>query len=93
MSHRNLSRTYSWCFANNWLQEVTDADYDLILSMPGMGQKFRDPDIHGPYQDVRSYDGPGVVTQRHVAPLSDANYIMRQLKAAPSWQGTDLPKQ
>ena len=92
ISPRGLSQTYVWSLNSGWVQEVTDADYALILKHPFSRSRFRDPDLHGPYENVRSYDGPGVVTQQHIAPAKDADYILRQLKAAPTWQGTDLPK-
>lgn len=93
ISPRGLSQTYVWCFENQWIQEATDADAKIILSARGAGQKFRDIAVHGPYQDVRSYEGPDIVKQRIVAPAREAEYVMRQLNAAKSWQGTDLPKQ
>jgi hypothetical protein len=93
ISPRGLSQTYVWCHENQWIQEVTDADADLILSARGASQKFRDIAIHGPYEDVRSYEGPNIVRERIEAPARDAEYVMRQLKAAQTWQGADLSKQ
>lgn len=90
ISPRGLQNTYVWCYENRWLQDVTDADARLILGVRGADQKFRDRTIHGPYEDVRSYEGPNIVRTRIEAPASEADYIMRQLKAAKSWQGTDL---
>lgn len=80
ISPRGLSQTYIWCLRTGWLQEVTDADYDLILGHPGNRRLFRDRDMHGPYLDVRSYEAPGIVTAREVTTNQrDANYMMRQM--------------
>jgi len=94
ISPRGLSQTYVWRIENDWLQEVTPADYRLIFAHPASRRRFRDPDRHGPYQDVRSYDGPNIVTHREVSrSMRDVEYMLRQTTAAKNWQGSDLPKQ
>lgn len=91
ISPPGLTRTYVWCLGNGWMQDVEDADYDLILSSPGNRRLFRDPDIFGLYQDVRSFNGPGIVTSRTEArSAKEAEYLMRQTKHQPNWQGADL---
>ena len=67
---------------------MLDADYDLILSTATNRRLFRDPDIHGPYVPVRSYDAQGdVIATAHN--LREADYIIRQTQRRPSWQGVD----
>lgn len=93
ISPRKLQNTYVWRHETQWIQEVTEADGETILGIRGADQRFRDVAVHGPYEDVRSYEGANIVTNRIEAPISDTDYILRQLKAAKSWQGTDLPTQ
>jgi hypothetical protein len=61
VSITGLMASYVWCEANEWLQWVSEHDYDLILAH---GRKrFRDPDVHGPHREVRSYEAPAVERQ------------------------------
>lgn len=93
ISPPGLQQTYVWRLATGWVQEVTDADYDLILSTPANRRLFRDLDIHGPYVDVRSYEAPRIVTSTTVATTAkEASYLMGQTKRTPNWQGSDLSK-
>lgn len=89
ISPPGLRQTYVWRASNGWVQEVQDADYDLILSTPANRRLFRDPDIHGPYVPVRSYDAQGevIATARN---LREAEYTLRHLERRPSWQGADV---
>jgi hypothetical protein len=89
ISPPGLQQTYVWRQANDWIQEVTDADYALILSTPYNRRHFRDPDIHGPYVPVRSYDTPGEEIGR-ARSLRDAEYLMRHVTRRPQWSGTDV---
>lgn len=94
ISPPGLRQSYVWRLTNGWVQEVQDTDYDLILSTPANRRLFRDPDIHGPYQDVRSYADPGIVRGQHVATSAkEAGYLLGQMKRTPNWQGIDPPKQ
>lgn len=88
ISPPGLQQTYVWRHSNGWIQEVTDDDYALILSTPTNRRLFRDPDIHGAYVPVRSYEAPGeVITVARN--LNEVDYAMRQLKSTPHWQGAD----
>lgn len=94
ISPPGLQQTYVWRLSRGWMQEVLEADYHLILSSPANRRLFRDPDIHGPYRDVRSYDSADATKARHVATTAkEAGYLIGQTKRTPNWQGTDLPKQ
>jgi len=82
ISPPSLRQTYVWRLSNGWMQEVLDADYDLILSTPFNRRLFRDPDIHGIYQDLRSYDAPGIVTSRTEATsIREMEYLQRQMSS------------
>lgn len=89
ISPPGLQQTYVWRQSNGWVQEVTDHDYDLILSTPANRRQFRDPDIHGPYIPVRSYDAPGEVVTI-ARNLREVDYAMRHLTRAPQWSGVDV---
>lgn len=94
ISPRGLSQTHVWRIDNDWMQEVTEADYRLIFAHPASRRRFRDPDLHGPYQDVRSYEAPGIVTHREVSTsMRDVEYMLRQTSRNQTWQGSDLSKQ
>jgi hypothetical protein len=89
ISPPGLRQTYVWRAENGWLQEVNEHDYDLILSTPANRRLFRDPDIHGPYVPVRSYDAPGqMIGVAHTN--REAEYLIRQTRRRPSWQGADV---
>ncbi len=84
ISPPGLQQTYVWRQDNAWIQEVRDADYDLILAVPGNRRLFRDPDIHGPYVAVRSYDTPGeVIGIAHNG--READYLIRSTQRRPQW--------
>jgi len=89
ISPPGLQQTCVWRAANGWLQEVNDHDYDLILSTPANRRLFRDPDIHGPFVPVRSYDAPGeVIATAHN--MREAEYLIRQTRRTPQWRGADV---
>jgi hypothetical protein len=100
ISPNGLSQTYVWRNEGGtwhglvgWFQEVTDADYDLIMKWPNNRRLLRDPEIHGLYQDVRSYNVPGEVVFE-ARNMKDVEYMIRQTANLnkPQWQGTDLPE-
>lgn len=90
ISPPGLSQTYVWRLANDWMQEVADADYALILSTPANRRLFRDPDIYGPYNVVRSYYNGEAQGRQIARNLRDADYLIRQTQRRPSWQGADV---
>lgn len=90
ISPRGLEQTYVWCMATNWLQEVTPNDYDLIIRQFDLRRLFRDPDRHGLYQDVRSYN-EGIVTDTYMArDASDVRQLVRQHSRQQQFGGVDL---
>ena len=88
ISPRGLSRSYVWRLSSAWVQEVTDDDYALILSVQGNTRIFRDPDIHGPYTDARSYDAPPTATYI-TKDQGDVDALMRELTRRPQWSGAN----
>lgn len=46
-----LSKTYVWCQANNWMQDVADTDVAIIRNTRTLNLMFRDPHLaDGPLQ-------------------------------------------
>jgi len=89
ISPRGLQQTYVWRLTTNWIQDVTNDDYNLILSEQGNRRLFRDPEIHGPYVDVRSYANPPVLSRMVTADQRDIDAFMRERTHRPSWSGVD----
>lgn len=90
ISPRGLQCSYVWRQSTGWVQEVTDHDYRLILAVQGHTHLFRDPDIHGPYVDVRSYAGAPVTERHETRSQSDVDALMRDYTRRPTWSGADL---
>jgi hypothetical protein len=92
ISPPGLKQTYVWRLSNGWTQEVRDDDYRLILSTVEDRQRFRDPDIHGPYTPVRSYDvEPEAMREVGRATTQpEVNYLVRQTQHRPQWQGAEV---
>lgn len=89
ISPRGLERTYAWSAAHGWTQEVTDNDYRIIVRDFGLRRLFADPDIVGPFVEVRSYDAP--VKERHVArDMSDVRALRREFSRTPQFRGVDI---
>lgn len=89
ISPRGLQQTYVWSETTAWTQEVTDADYDLILQQKALAAVLRDPERVGPYIDIRPYDVP----VEHVYAFNDMQEAKRfhdDLKRHPQFAGVDV---
>lgn len=94
--HPPLKQTYCWLkrSATPWTQEVRDDDYVVIMNDPVHRRLFQDPDIKGPYQDVRAYDYGNLAKERHVArDMSDVEALKRQYSRKHYTQGVTLVRQ
>lgn len=91
ISPRGLEYTYVWRQSLSWEQEVSQKDYDLLMSVAPVRRLLKDPEIVGPYQPVRSYEAP--VIERHVArDGGDVQALQRQYRRVPTFTGADLKK-
>lgn len=80
-----LSRTYVWRASNGWVQEVEDADVDVIRASPARNW-FRDADKFGPYRPARAYDLP-VKEREAFADAYEAKRFEADLILKPQWRG------
>lgn len=86
ISPKGLENTYVWCQQNNWTQELTQEDYDLLMQFRNIRWLFQDPDVHGLYKPVRSYEAP--VLEKHVArDMGDVKALMRQYERKEMFPG------
>lgn len=81
-----LSRSYVWRWENDWIQQVTAADVEVIRGSDARAW-FRDPHrADGPYRDARSFDFP--VTERETfANGAEFRDFMRDQERIPQWSG------
>ena len=85
---KGLSQTYFFTWHNNWLQEVTDEDYDLIMTSQ-YRKMFKDPEIHGLHVEVRAYDG--IKMERiSVNSLEESQRVLAERKQRNWKHGADL---
>ena len=82
---RGLSKTYVWCKANNWLQDVEDADVAIIRNTPGLRDMFADPNRVGPFR-VGKYDYLSTGSTG-ISSLQDAQAFERDHTRKPLWKG------
>lgn len=68
-----------------WVQEVTENDYHTILSKADR-RFFRDPDLHGPYVPVRSYDAYTVI-ERGSGNNVDLDHFVKENTRSQQWAG------
>lgn len=83
-----LSKTYVWCQANNWMQEVADADVAIIRDTPVVKYMFRDPNIaDGPLriENYRREPIPGEIYR--FSSVEDANAFERSMTSRQQWNG------
>lgn len=82
---KGLSRTYVWRASNDWVQEVTDADAEVLRNSTAAGW-FRDYDAHGPFQPQRAWDFP--VAERFEAPsIDEGKRFVADVTRKPQWKG------
>lgn len=91
ISPRGLQQTYVWSDATHWTQEVTDADYDLIMRQRSLAAVLREPDLVGPYVEIRPYDVP--VTAVHAFDdMMEASRFHDDMQRHPQFAGVDIKK-
>lgn len=91
-----LKQTYCWRknSPTPWTQEVRDDDYIVIMNDPIHRRNFQDPDLKGPYQDVRAYDYANLAKERHIAhDMADVEALKRQYSRTHHTQGVTLGRQ
>lgn len=82
---QGLSRTYVWRQSNGWVQEVTDADAE-VLRRSTARTWFRDIDAHGPFVVKRAWDFP--VAERFEAPnMAEGKRFIADVTKQKSWKG------
>lgn len=90
ISPRGLQQTYVWSDATQWTQEVTDADYDLILRQRSLAAVLRDPErAGGVYVEIRPYDVP-VTTVHPFNDMMEASRFHDDMTSSPHFAGIDL---
>lgn len=88
-----LSQTYAWCDANNWTQEVEDADYDLIMATIARNVLW-DPDRKGDWTPPpRAFNDPELFQfeQVPVRTQEDADYAIQYHKRTDYTRGAAVP--
>lgn len=81
-----LSQTYVWCRENGFVQQVTDADADLIRNAAFIRGWFQDPDVHGSFAPIRTFDYE-VVEEQDFVDLNEARRYERDLQEKKQWSG------
>jgi len=80
-----LSKTYVWRKSNGWVQDVTEADAEVLRRSTARGW-FRDIDVKGPFVVQRAWDFP--VAERYEAgSIQDAQAIVRDVTRKKQWKG------
>lgn len=82
-----LSRSYVWNQRNAWIQEVTDADADLMRGDPKARHWFRDYDVYGPWQGFPQTWTLPVVEEFRATNLDDAKRFVADVKKTKQWPG------
>ena len=81
----DLGQTYVWRHDHGWIQEVTDADADVLRRSKARAW-FRNVDNHGLFVPGRAWDFP--VKERYEAPnMTEAQAIVRDLTRKKTWKG------
>lgn len=90
VSIAGMEQSYVWSADTPvpWTQMVSENDYHLIMGSP-QRRLFRDPDLHGPYVPVRSYDAYQVA-ERHTGNKSDLVHYIKETTRQPQWSGADV---
>jgi hypothetical protein len=83
-----LEETYLWEWGNNWLQDVSEADYGLITSQPGC--LFRDPDVSGLYVPKRAYNDYRFTERLHATSLAEGERILAERRPKHYVHGADF---
>ncbi len=91
ISPRGLQQTYVWSQATAWTQEVTDADYDLILKQRSLARVLRDPERVDPYVEIRPYDVP-VTAVHEFDDMMEASRFHDDMQRHPHFAGVDIKK-
>lgn len=73
-----LSQTYLFSWHTNWIQQMPEGDYDLIMASP-VRARFKDPELVGLHQEVRAYDAP-VKERISVDNADDARRVLDERK-------------
>lgn len=91
MMPAGLSKTYIWCAANNWMQEVSDADAAILRSAPFARLLFRNPNYASGPVEVQSLTRP-VVERFALTSLEDAQALERDHTRRPQWKGVEASR-
>lgn len=82
-----LSKTYVWCEANNWMQEVADADVAIIRNTRILNLMFRDPNLaEGPMQ-IQGYQRQPTGEVYRFNTAQEAQAFERDMTSRPQWNG------
>lgn len=84
-----LSRTYVWRKDTDWVQDVTDADVEVIR-LSEARTWFRNVEKHGRWTPERAYDFP-VLETHPMRDWSDVESFERDRERKPAWNGILLP--
>lgn len=82
-----LSKTYVWCIANNWIQEVSDADAAILRAHPLLKLMFRNPNFaNGPMQ-IQDYRRQSTGERYQFDSIDEAQAFERGMSSRPQWNG------
>ncbi len=81
-----LSKTYVWCKQNDFVQEVSDADAELIRKATFIAGWFQNPEVYGPYTPVRTFDYE-VAEEHEFNDLTEARRYERDIQGTKQWNG------
>ena len=82
-----LSKTYVWCKANGWMQEVADADVEIIRNTRILNLMFRDPNrAEGPLQ-IQDYRRQPTGDIYRFDSVDEAKAFERDMTSRPQWNG------
>lgn len=82
-----LSKTYVWCQANNWMQDVADADVVILRNTPILNLMFRDPSLaSGPLQ-IQGYQRLSTGEKYQFNSADEAQAFERDMTSRPQWKG------
>lgn len=86
---KGMSQTYVWRRENDWLQDVTGADVEVIRRSAARTW-FRNVERHGPWTPERAYEFP-VIESHPMTSKDDIEAFQRDRERKPTWHGLLLP--
>lgn len=82
---KGMERTYVWCHAGGWIQEVTDHDIEIIRASDAR-MWFRDRDAFGAFTPKNAFHLP-VVKSIPISSADEYHQFQRDRRRQKSWAG------